>query len=584
MVAPRHLPFAFCLALAACDGALPGPMIEAGAADAAADAPLSEPDAAVDANLAVDLARDSGPRPDVWVDLISAPLPPDVPAPRLIVPGPVRLVGDATRACTHQTPAPGDRWCGFKRASGTSTELWVINVTRAASTTVACDGTSADCLRLTANLWIAEPVGGPYQEDANRFEGDTLIFHADAVSDPQHPFVGPVFAWRPGWTGARRIAAQAYGCFGHENLPLVFCTDAVKYEDSSPVDFDLTAGSVADAAGGPLPRLDHVWLRRADGELAFGGRFSNRGDLFLYSTAPTAGAAAAELRSARLTPAGLETPSPVVKDVAQWALSHDGTRVFFFRELRNGVGRLMTAEFPSGANPALVSSRSAGYIVLGEGDLDRGVGFFVEPGGRFASEYRVVPDLSKPLDSVVVFRYQPPLEDFQRSPDGRFTGYAKSDDKGLNGYMARTDGSGECMLNTERNRPAFAYTFLTDSSLVFWVEKSLLDPNAIDGWLGHPATCEGRQRFSGKLAYYSPVRSAGLIFADEAEEDTASLKYAILEAGRWPVAGAVRIQDGIGLPLTILGPAMDRIVFQISSGPAEAKGIYVFGPIPFPAP
>jgi len=588
-VTPRCLPLALCLALAACDGELPLAAIDAAVPDDATSdvpAPEPQPDAAVDANLSVDApARDAGPRPDVWLDLASAPLPAGVPGPRLIVPGPARLVGDAARACTHQA-APsgnGDRWCGFKRAGAAGTELWVINVSKA-TTTIPCDGTSPDCLRLTSNLWTDEPLGGPFQEDANRFEGDTLIFHADATSPPERPFTGPIFAWRPGWSAPRRIAAQGYACYAHDWLPLVFCAADVAYQGSTPVDFEVLAGSIADPAGGLLPRVDHARVRRADGQVGFGGRFSDQGDYFLYSTPPSASAPTAVLRAARVTATGVDQPVEVLPDVWDWEISHDGRRVFYVREWKGGAGRLTMADFPSGANPTLISSRSVRYLVLGHGAADEAVGFFVEPGGRFASEYRVVPDLKKPLDSVVVFRYQPPLEDFQRSWDGRFTGYAKSDDDGLNGYIARTDGSGECLLNLEKNRPAFAYTFLADSSMVFWAEKSRVDPQALDGWLADPADCQGKRRFSARLAYYSPVRSAGIIFADDAEDDTASLKYAILEQGRWPAAGAVRVQDGVDLPVSILRPAMDRIVFQVSSGPPEAIGIYLFGPIPFPGP
>jgi hypothetical protein len=575
------------LALAACDGELLPPLVEGGAPlpDASVDAPtLEPPDAAVDASVSVDAPRDAGERPDVWLDLAVAPLPSGVPAPRLIVPGPARLIGDAARACTHQVPPSGngDRWCGFKRAVASGTELWVINASKAGTTAIPCDGTSADCLRLTGNLWIDEPLGGPFQEEANRFEGDTLIFHADATSPPERPFAGPIFAWRPGWPAARRLAAQGYSCYAHEGLPLAFCADGVTYQGSTPVDFDLMVGSVADPAGSLLPRLDHVWLQRADGEVGFGARFSDQGDLFVYSTASSGGALTAGLRAARVTVTGVDPPIQVLLDVMNWEISPDGSKVFYYREWKSGAGRLTMADFPSGANPTLISSRSVHYLVLGHGSADLAVGFFVEPGGRFASEYRVVPDLKKPLDSVVVFRYQPPLEDFQRSGDGRFTGYAKSDDKGLNGYIARTDGSGECQLNLERNRPAFAYAFLDDSSLVFWAERSRVDPQSLDGWLADPADCQGKRPFSARLAYYSPVRSAGVIFADDAEDDTVSLKYAILEEGRWPASGAVRVQAGVDLPVTILRPAMDRIVFQVSSGPPEASGIYVFGPIPFP--
>jgi hypothetical protein len=282
--------------------------------------------------------------------------------------------------------------------------------------------------------------------------------------------------------------------------------------------------------------------------------------------------------------AGAEAPKEILPDVTAWEVSHDGSKVFFFRDFKGEAGRLMVADFPSGANPLLISSRSGGYVVLGDGKIDQGVGFFVDPGGRFFAEYRAVPDLARPLDSVLVFRYRPPLEDFQRSRDGRFTGYAKSDDTGFNGYIAHTDGSGECVLNSEPNRPAFDYTFLANSSLVFWVEQSLVDSQATDGWLGDPEGCKGKQRFAAKLGYYHPVRNAGLIYGDELEDETVSLKYAVLEDGRWPAAGPVRVQERINLPISILAPEQDRIVFQVRTGPPEQMGLYVFGPIPFPKP
>ena len=594
LAASRTLPLALCVA-AACDGTLPVVVVDAGALvtgdgpEADAPAGIADPvDAGEpDRSVAIDAPKpDTRSRPDLSLDLVSASLPPSLAPPRLMVPGPARLIGDAARACTHQVPPSGngDRWCGFKRPTAAGTELWVINATRAGSTAVPCDGTSPDCLRLTGALWVDEPIGGPYQEDANRFEGDTLIFHAGAVSAPNQSYTGPVFAWRPGWAGPRRIAAQAYSCLAHPNAPLVFCHDAVVYQGAEVVDFDVLVGSIVDPAGGLLPRLDHAFLRRADGQLGFGARFSNAGDYFLYSTPATARSPTASLRAARVTAAGVEAPAEALADVLDWELSHDGRQVFYFRDLKDNAGRLMVADFPSGTNLRLISSHSTRYVVLGDGNVDRGVGFFVEPGGRFFSEYRVVPDLTRPLDSVVVFRYRPPLEDFQRSRDGRFTGYAKTDDTGLNGYIARTDGSGECVLNLEPNRPAFAYTFLASSGLVFWVERSLVAADAQDGWLADPEGCQGKQRFAARLAYYHPVRNAGLIYADEAEDDTVSLEYAILEGGRWPAAGAVRVREGIDLPISILAPGEDRIVFQVSTGPPEQTGLYLFGPIPFPGP
>ena len=160
------------MAAMACDGTLPVATVDAGTevtddgARGEAPSPIGDPyDAGgPDQSVAIDAAeeKDAGERPDVSVDLVSAPLPATVAPPRLMVPGPARLIGDGPRACTNQVPPSGngDRWCGFKRpaAGAGGTELWVINATRASTATVPCDGTSPDCVHLTSTLWVEEPT------------------------------------------------------------------------------------------------------------------------------------------------------------------------------------------------------------------------------------------------------------------------------------------------------------------------------------------------------------------------------------------------------------------------------------------
>src|SRR3954470_19113687 len=168
-----------------------------------------------------------------------------VPAPTLLVPGHVELVGDGDSSCTNALDHPGaDRWCAFRRSAGGATELWVIDVSQAIAGTVPrCDGSSPLCLRLTDTLWTDESFLGPRQSQAHRFQGDTLISHAgpSAVA-PDAPYTGPVGAWRPGWSSARRLAAHGYDCYAHASAALALCLDEVGYEVTTPVEFDLRAG------------------------------------------------------------------------------------------------------------------------------------------------------------------------------------------------------------------------------------------------------------------------------------------------------------------------------------------------------
>src|SRR5205085_12683758 len=103
-------------------------------------------------------------------------------------------------------------WCAFSRPlpgaspGGTTGELWVLNVSKALAGTVPiCDGSSADCVRLTAALWTGTAVYGDSHPSAHRFEGDTLIFHAGATPGPHDPYQGPIWAWRPGWKQPRQL-------------------------------------------------------------------------------------------------------------------------------------------------------------------------------------------------------------------------------------------------------------------------------------------------------------------------------------------------------------------------------------------
>ena len=112
-----------------------------------------------------------------------------------------QLVGGHVSACSHAENGT-DRWCAFYRNSSIlgRMELWVINVSeRLRGGGFQCNRSSVDCLLLTTNLWTGQPTSGSTHPFAHKFTGDTLLFHADAVSGPDELFTGFIYAWRIGW-------------------------------------------------------------------------------------------------------------------------------------------------------------------------------------------------------------------------------------------------------------------------------------------------------------------------------------------------------------------------------------------------
>jgi hypothetical protein len=426
-------------------------------------------------------------------------------------------------------------------------------------------------LRLTQTLWTEESFLGPHQSHAHRFQGDTLFFHADALPGrPDDPYTGGVWAWRPGWDKARRLASKGYDCYGHASAAVALCIDNTTYEVTTPVEFDLRAGRLDDVAGDMLPVVDHPRFSVADRHHGFRIGFSNDGQYLIYTSAATADAATPRLRIVKMDNLATSTASEILSDVMQWELSLDGTKIFYLTDFDDvvGAGRLTMADFPSGANVQSSPFRTGKYVVVsGAKGEDRGIGFFVEPGGRFLSEYRLIASRNAFTTSELVFRYTNPLEDFQISVDSQYVGYAKADPtQGFNGYIVRSDGTRECILNSERDHPAFEYSFLPSSEVVFWVEEAPDSSDFQDAWFGNPDGCRDRRLFAQHIAFYTSVRNAGLIFGDALDlvTDTFQLKYAAFERGtEWPAHGPVHVQDHVGFPLALLAPATTHLVFPV---------------------
>jgi hypothetical protein len=575
------------LVWAGCDDTVDPSVPDAGdaaaAIDAAADGP---PEMAASGGAEVgnnagsaDAAREALP------DLGSVPLPDTLAPPVRIVPGDLQLVGDGASACTHQFPPSGngDRWCAFKRAvASDATEMWVVNVTKAMSMSMAmsgapppCDGSSPDCLRLSTSVWTLSPLAGPSQRAANRFDGDTLFIHDRARSVGENAFEGAISVWRPGWAAPRQLSAGANACFGDARHAVAFCLDAVTHEGFIPVEFDLRAGSIANGTGGVLPLVERVRLLRADGEPSVHATFTADGTSFVYSAPPVRNAPAASLRVVKLDQIGVAPATTLLPDVMDWELSRDGRSLYYIADYADRGGTLVVVDLPGADNPRRLPFRVNGYVVRGPGgDRDEGLGLFVPvPAGGL--EYRLLPDSRAPDRQLKLFSYRQSLEALMESKDLRFTAYTKPEN-GERGFVARGDGSGECMLSPQRGRPPYDYAFLDHAGLVFWVEAADGDPdNAFDGWMADPASCGNRQRFSERIAFHRPLGDRAVLFADEFQDGTVTLKYAPLAGGTWPAGGPLRIRAGIDFPVILL-PDGRHLVFQVTRGPETERGLYLF--------
>src|SRR5205814_2838677 len=255
--------------------------------------------------------------------------PPEPPAPppmvHQLVSGAVGLVGRTGTGCSSGLARPGfsaDVWCAFYRAGAQAgTELWVLNVSRAAQHAVACDGKSGDCLRLTTNLWTGDPLFNASHPSIHGFEGDTLIIYADAsVTGANDPYRGALEGWRPGWTSARTLTSpMGYLCHGNAYAPVAHCLDNV-VQKGKDFELDLLAGSLAGAAPGPLQQAGHIHTLGSKGQIMWSAGFSPDGAWFLYSS-PADGEDTEVLRLAPTTDGGVGPAREIRRGAAKWQVA-----------------------------------------------------------------------------------------------------------------------------------------------------------------------------------------------------------------------------------------------------------------------
>jgi hypothetical protein len=526
------------------------------------------------------------------VDAAPKPLPVAAIGSRIVVAGAGALVGHGLDSCTNQVPASGDRWCGFGRPAGDTGffELWVIDATKAAMRAVACDGTDASCLRLSARLFKGTADGFA----ATGFNGDTLIYdEATFAGTTSAPFMGVVFAWRPGWTAGRALtSATGLYCFGQERSDAALCFES---SDGDGMARDLTvelhAGHVT-ATGTVLPLIDRLLLAAPTDAPGAPPRYqfdlSPDGAYVAWSARATA-TAVETLHAQRLgtaTPVAV-APFVVAQDVSQWAMSPDGLAWYWLASYNYDVtgapaGTLRTAVFPDGSNATTLATAVGDFAVVG----DKGVRFRADVATQVGT-LQWLPDRGAP--SAVTTIDTKVLTVLAQSRDGARVAYAKTFtpvratttsaaldlvDLYVGSMSTTTTGAAPCVVAAA---PVVLQVALTASGSVAAWERYDLLTGARDGFATSVAACApASAAFATSLRNLLPAGDEAFAYLDDADPAApeSTLRYARVMDGALVVGSPVQTRAAsVFAPL----PSVPALLYTVATGTA-ADGLYVVDP------
>lgn len=560
----------------------------------ASSADASSPDGARDASAdsgepgGLDAADPDRPErgtfelPRVWAD-------PSLT--RRLSDGPAFLAGGSGDGCSRGTPG-ADHWCAFFRpgAAADSTELWVLNATRATTGELKCDGTSPDCLRLTATLWTGQPLWGPSHPAAHRFSGDTLIFHADAASGMRMPYEGGIWAWRPGWSTPRRLTGPAgVNCSVDPRTAVAVCVDdAIIHRDGPGLfdrprltSFNLLAGKIADEAGGPLPVVSRVSTGVDD--LWWRSRLAPNGEHVVFGNYTTEGQV---VQVARVGQAGGAPPATILKRAITWEIAHDGTKLYFLAGFdptvgEVGAGTLMLADFPSGGNLVELQKDVISYDRLGAhdevfSDVDRGL-LLERVGSEGQVNWSILRDRDKPSE---LFGLGVDLRGTHVATDLRHTIYLSGRGNPI-AFVARNDGSGSCLLTSDIYAETYGLHFTHSGRRAIWIEYGRNDSISEEGWHAQPETCGDKTKFGDYVLGYSLFGDQYVVFEGGEFEDTTSwLQYTRIRLdGTQPLPLPVVVKEHADSHVGIFTAGGETwMVFHVwQTDPAA--GLYLHGPM-----
>jgi hypothetical protein len=480
------------------------------------------------------------------------------------------LVGNDVSACTHQIPASGDghRWCGFIVGAGASgiAALWVVDVTRVATGDVpACDGTDPGCLRLSDKV---DTRGAAF------FDGDTLIYGTDNTAPPGQDFLGPLFAWRPGWSAGRQVSSTSgVGCSGNTRSAAVACLDDPSGTPAKRDSVNVGAGYLLAQTGGPLPSFGR-WPLRNDSNTSWQAGFSPDGSVFVLADADTIGAP----RTLRLSPTsevGTMTPAPTLEDVLAWQVSNDGQKIYFSRTSSTSRD-LYVADFPTGANTQLVENDVPSFALLGDEPTDQAV--TIQKGDDdVGGVVEFAPDRSVALK--VLFHYTGVLNGAIVSPDLRYTTWL---DDGFLGTVFRNADLASCAIDDGAD-PVYDPAYLAHAGLMFWKAEAP-HSSLLDGFFAPPDQCHAKQQFATHVDLIRPVGDRGVVYSDGLDTTSrTTLKYiaASPDGTTLDPQGPFRVRGGVSRPVVFVGADPPLLVFASNGATADDSGLFVFGPVTF---
>lgn len=532
------------------------------------DVGASEVSDAADAATTPD--ADAAPEPRT-----GRPLPVGVHAPVRLYDGDVLLVGNGKSACTHQTPASGDghRWCAFLVSPAVNglAALWVIDVTRAATGDAPrCDGSDAGCLRLTDKAYIRTAIG---------FEGDTLTYGTDSTAVGYNDFLGRIFAWRPGWSRGRQISSDnGFTCIGHKTSAAAACFDDPVGDPVKRDSANVRAGLLADETGGPLPVFGRYPLRN-DNTSTWQADFSPDGSFFLLSNADAAGGQQ-NLRVVPTAKVGQAQPT-LIADAIFWQISNDGQKIYLERNLHNlaQLGDLYVADFPSGANAALLESELRGFTIVGDRPSDQALQLWKNhpPGGTIELMWNRAMVAPK-----AIFTHDDFLNGAVLSPDLRFTTWLNDPFRAV---VFRNADLATCAINGPDDPPVSGISYLAHSGLMFWKALQPGQESRRDAFYAPPENCAQKVRFAHDVDLVAPIDDRGVVFSDEQGPDSPgpTLKYIAATASGLALdpAGAVRVQENVRGTVVFVGANPPLLVYSAKDGGGDASRLFVFGPVPF---
>jgi hypothetical protein len=510
----------------------------------------------------------------------------------MIVPGNIFLIG-----CSNQTPASGDRWCAMAMQSvfQGQADLWVVNVSKAAAgTAISCSGSDPNCLRLSTNLFLDQSNACAQNGQCSgttSFDGDTLIYYADPGSTFVAPsttsdgtgFIGPVYAWRPGWVGGRALVGDTgLQCFGHPKTDSAACVSNFDSTTSTTqTTVDLSAGKVPATDGAaPLPKVETVIYQAStdpSGVTKFQWDLSPAGDYLLYSSHLATGADPETLRAKKLGDAS--APVVVASDVAQWSVNADSTRYYWLKTFNYSTtgadsGILQVAPFPGGAAPTMLDPnaglfRATGTSVILLDGLAQGLGTL-----------KTIPSSDTPsgiktLDTAV-------LGWLDVSQDGGTVLYVKNFDSTnqiVDLYVRNTAAAATCTL-TKSVLAAPVGGLSASGSGVAWALYNA-QTGIPDGYFTNVSNCTPVKFGSSVVFDWRAMGDQGYTWEDDsATGQTGTLRYAKVANGVLPAGTMIQTQaDAFYVSLY---PALPAVVYVVATGSAQ-DGLYINSSLPFTA-